>query len=198
MFEKIKEPLCMCCDHPLQLIEAGDPEYDIDVNYYKCPNCGLIEESYLPYEEERDNYPAYNGEKEYCGNTSHGYPGLCPECGHHIIWSGDFMRSEVFGDIPLKRDSQKKYDEIVDVIKLLEQNKMQNPDDCTNVKDRIEKLYRELIRLENDIDDEEDSLAPNVSCPYCGASIQLVYPMTSEEKKYNFYKYKDEDACENT
>lgn len=131
------QPLCMCCEHPLVLIEKEDYEDGIVVHHYKCEYCGLEEEAVTPPWEEQLNYPAYSGQPDDGPGVSHGYPGLCPECGHHIVWGADFMASEILGE---------------------------------------------------EIPEDDDSLAPHVFCPHCGAAIQLIYPRPSEEKNYDYYK----------
>lgn len=191
--QRIENPECMCCDHPLELVEEIKEEGEFELHSYKCPNCGLIEEAYIPDDEDKQSYPAYNGEECSVADCEHGYHGLCPECGCHIIWGADFMRSEVWGDIPLTEENQKKYDKIVFETKKLEE-------EIDAMSDGIEKdrksvnlmeLNQKLVNIEYEgIDENEDSLAPSVSCPHCGASIQLVYPMTSEQKKYPFYTEK--------
>ena len=182
----------MCCNHPL--VEEEDECYDEDefvMHQYKCPHCGLIEQAVLVEVQEQENYPAYSGGEDPCGDVSHGYPGLCPECGHHIIWGADFMRSEVWGDVPMTKENQKKYDELCKKIEEAETKLRADLDKDwrETLNSDLERMKRERIDLEYEgIDDEEDSLAPSVTCPYCGAAIQLVYPMTSERKKYEFYK----------
>ena len=193
--ERITNPECMCCDHPLELIEEikDDEGFEFEIHRYKCPNCGLVEESYLPDEEDKDSYPAYNGEECSIADCEHGYHGCCPECGHHIVWGADFMRSEVWGDIPLTKENQKRYDELCKEIEAAEaelKTDEAHSDLCWRdaLNSKLERMKRERIDLEYEgIDDDEDSLAPSVSCPHCGASIQLIYPMTSEQKKYPYY-----------
>lgn len=148
--EKIENPICIGCGHELERV----PEEDMmsfcgeehEVHEYRCPHCGVYETAYCPDEEDKDNYPAYNDETEDIGDCDHGYYGFCPECGHHIIWSGDFMRSEVWGDVDGETDEWGCF--------------------------------------------KDDSLAPNVTCPYCGTSIEVVYPKPSEEKDYPAYNEK--------
>lgn len=191
--ERIKEPLCMCCDHPLELIEEirDDDGFEFEIHRYKCPNCGLVEESHLPDEEDKQSYPAYNGEDNGIADCSHGYNGLCPECGHHIVWGADFMRSEVWGDIPMTKENEEKYDKLLVEKKNLEAEMAKMPDGVEKDKKyvNLNEIHQKLVNLEYDgIDENEDSLAPSVNCPHCGASIQLVYPMTSEQKNYEYYK----------
>ena len=168
-------------------------EGEFELHLYKCPNCGLTEEVYLPEDEEKPSYPAYNGEECSVADCEHGYHGLCPECGCHIIWGADFMRSEVWGDIPLTPDNEKKLaalqTKIDNIKKQIETSSNQNEKDTFYAT--LIELQKEVIDVEYEgIDENEDSLAPSVSCPHCGASIQLVYPMTSEQKKYPFYTEK--------
>ena len=150
--EKIKHPECICCGYELEPVPVNEMMSCVDDDYvafeYRCPNCGVYETAYLPGEDERDSYPAYNEElDDSLGGCSHGYDGFCPECGSHIIWSGDFMRSEVWGDVDGEVDQWGCF--------------------------------------------VDDSLAPNVMCPHCGASIEIVYPKPSEEKNYPYYKDKE-------
>ena len=92
---------CLRCNH--EMIDNGESEYfdEIPNKSYDCPHCGTHVEVYLPTdEEEKQNLPMYNKElEEEFGDSSHGYEGFCPECGHHIIWQSDFMRSEVVCDV---------------------------------------------------------------------------------------------------
>lgn len=90
---------CLRCNH--EMIDNGEGEFfdEVPNKSYDCPHCGTHVEVYLPRtKEEKQNLPMYNKELEEFGDSSHGYDGLCPECGHHIIWQSDFMRSEVVGD----------------------------------------------------------------------------------------------------
>ena len=79
------------------------PTYGEDYDLYKCydcPECGAIHEVYLLDKSERHLYPKYNPEEEAMFvDSSHGYDGFCPECGSHIIWSVDFMRSDILDDV---------------------------------------------------------------------------------------------------
>ena len=98
---------CMRCGAELNEIDKDDymyPAFDEDdysgsIMELKCPDCGTYYSVCAVDEESKDNYPAFNKElEEGFVDSHHGYDGLCPVCGHHIIWSGDFMRSEVWGD----------------------------------------------------------------------------------------------------
>ena len=122
--------------------------YSGSVVEYTCPKCGA-HHSVTPVDpEDKDNYPAFNEnlEKDFvdCG---HGYDGECPLCGSHIVWSSDFMRSEVWGDTETFDENGEK---IVDEF------------GC----------------------DVDDSLVTYVSCPHCGAYIEIVDAKPSEEKNY--------------
>ena len=94
-----EKPLCMRCDH--ELVEVpNELEDELGVREFNCPYCGAIEIFYPCSEEDRENYSYYNEEVEdTLGGCDHGYPGLCPQCGSHIVWGSDFMRSEVLGDV---------------------------------------------------------------------------------------------------
>lgn len=95
-----ERPLCMRCDHELIEVDAGLTGEELGVREFNCPYCGTIEIFYPCPEEDRENYAYYNDENEdTLGGCDHGYPGLCPQCGSHIIWGSDFMRSEVLGDV---------------------------------------------------------------------------------------------------
>jgi predicted RNA-binding Zn-ribbon protein involved in translation (DUF1610 family) len=92
-----ENPQCMRCDTPLEIIEK-DEEFGIIV--FKCPYCGVIEYFTPCEEDEKEDYAFYN--EEITDNLSldeHGYHGLCPQCGRHIIWGADFMRSEILCDV---------------------------------------------------------------------------------------------------
>lgn len=136
---------CMRCSHELKEVDNMDEGYDIEVKEYNCPHCGAIEFCYPCPEEDRENYAFYDENVEdTLGGCSHGYPGLCPICGSHIIWGSDFMRSEVLGDVD-----------------------------------------------ESELDEyglpKDDSLATSVSCPHCGASIDIIDAKPSEYHLYPFY-----------
>lgn len=95
---KFDEAVCPICGHKLrEITDNNDYEGERE---FKCDNCGelvLLDEC---IDEELNSYPFYNDEvKDSVKNESHGYEGLCPKCGHHIIWGADFMRSEVIGDV---------------------------------------------------------------------------------------------------
>ena len=103
------------------------------------------------------------------------------------------MRSEVWSDIPLTPENEKKLatlqTKIDNIKKQIEVSENQSEKDTLHAA--LLELQKEVIDVEYEgIDENEDSLAPSVSCPHCGASIQLVYPMTSEQKKYPFYNEK--------
>lgn len=137
--EKFKKPLCIRCETDLILVRE---EEDINEKEYRCPHCGVIELCYPCTDEDKKNYAWYNDNvDDNLGGCSHGYDGLCPQCGSHIVWGADFMRSEVLGDV------------------------------------------------END---EDDSLASSVSCPHCGASIDIIEAKPSEYSKYPAYNEKEE------
>ena len=159
--ENQEKKYCMRCGAELNEVPKEDYIYpDIEEDGYsgsvmelKCPECGSYYAVSGPAEEEKENYPAYNKElEENFVDSHHGYDGLCPVCGNHIVWSGDFMRSEVWGDT-----------ETLDE----EGNPIVDEYGC----------------------DVDDALASYVSCPYCGAYIEIVDAKPSElaelEKKKN-------------
>ncbi len=143
------EPRCMRCGAPLVKVsddermtppyweeESGEP-----VEEYRCPEC-LTYHTVTPVDpESKDAYPAYNKEAaENFVDSYHGYDGECPKCGSHIVWSSDFMRSEVWGDV----------------------------------------------------EDDEDTLVSYVSCPYCGAYIELVEATDKEREEAQKAKEKQD------
>lgn len=98
----LEKPLCMRCDHELELVheETADNFF-----CYICPVCLTLHWVSLPDEDLRNYYHFYNEEVDNeVANENHGYNGLCPNCGHHIIWGADFMRSEVMGDVDNEED----------------------------------------------------------------------------------------------
>ena len=142
---------CMRCGAELIKVKKEDyvyPNLDEDcqgsVSEWKCPECGTYYSVTPPAEEDKMNYPFYNEELQdgFC-DSHHGYDGFCPECGSHIVWSGDFMRSEVWGDT-------EKLDE--------------------NGKPIVDEYGIDV----------DDSLVSYVSCPYCGAYIEIVEAKPSE------------------
>ena len=137
---------CMRCFHELVEVENMYEGYDIEVKEYNCPYCGAIEICYPCPEEDRDDYTYYNNDiEDTLGGSDHGYPGLCPICGSHIVWGSDFMRSEILGDVD-----------------------------------------------EDDLDEhglpKDDALASSVSCPHCGAGIEIIEAKPSEYHLYPYYK----------
>lgn len=95
--ESFEKPLCIRCEEPLNLVRKDDDTNEME---FLCPHCGTIELFYPCADEDRKNYAFYNeAVKDTLGSCSHGYDGFCPQCGSHIIWSGDFMRSETLGDV---------------------------------------------------------------------------------------------------
>ena len=185
--EKIEKPLCSACGAELDIISREDEEMG---NEYQCPNCGVIEMSYpLIDEEDQKDYPAYNEELPFT-NGFYGYEGTCPECGSNIVWGADFMRSEVLGDIPLTEEGEKLANELEE--KIAEEERILNSELSDREKQKhkilLNKFRMELSNIQYDyIDDNEDSLAANVTCPYCGASIDVIYPRESDKKNYPFY-----------
>lgn len=159
-YENEENALCMRCGHKLVRVPKEDfiyPNLDEEgcegsISEWKCPECGTYYSVTPPSEEDKMNYPYYNEELQdnFVGSYS-GYEGTCPECGNHIVWSGDFMRSEVWGDTETLDDNG---------------NPILDEYGC----------------------DVDDSLASYVSCPYCGASIEIVEAKPSELKNYPIYK----------
>ena len=141
-----EKKLCMRCGAELEPVPKEEwmyPSFEEDgyqgsIAEYKCPECKTYYSVSPVDEESKMDYPAYNPELEKnFVDSHHGYDGFCPECGSHIVWSGDFMRSEVWGDV----DEEDK-------------------DEWGCPKD--------------------DALASYVSCPYCGAYIEIVEAKPSE------------------
>ena len=105
--ERIEHPHCMRCGELLEEVKKEDYinfPYDEEegvgaIAEYRCPHCLTYYSVFPPDEEVKESYPAYNKEaEETFVDAHHGYDGECPLCGNHIVWSGDFMRSEVWGD----------------------------------------------------------------------------------------------------
>lgn len=95
--EKFKNPLCIRCGEKLKLLSKDNETNEMEL---QCTYCGTIELFYPCADEDKENYAFYNSDvKDTLGSSSHGYDGFCPQCGNHIIWSGDFMRSEILGDV---------------------------------------------------------------------------------------------------
>ena len=156
MEEQVKR-YCIRCGEELVEVPKDDyvyPDFDEDgysgsVIELRCPKCGAYHSVTGVDPEDKHNYPAYNEEleKDFV-DVGHGYPGRCPLCGSHIVWSSDFMRSEVWGDTETLDENGK---EIVDEW------------GC----------------------DVDDSLVSYVSCPHCGAYIEIVDAKPSELKELN-------------
>lgn len=90
--------ICVRCGAELQ--KPNEPFYDQDgmdegvlTEEYQCPNCGAYHTMFIHTEEDEydENAPVLS--------SYHGYPGECFRCGANLIWSSDFMRSEVWGDV---------------------------------------------------------------------------------------------------
>ena len=80
---------CSHCNAELELVESFE-----FFDEYECPECGrtiMVAKPETPVEGCPDEY--------------HGYDARCPLCGHYVVWSGDFMRSEVLGDCDDEHDS---------------------------------------------------------------------------------------------
>ena len=98
---------CLRCGHEMNKVKPEHfinpymvEEHDGDYSEYACPYCGTYYTVEGISEEEKETVPKYNEElKKDFVDTGHGYDGFCPECGCHIVWSSDFMRSEVIGDV---------------------------------------------------------------------------------------------------
>lgn len=92
---------CLRCGHELVKVSDENRIYpDENTIEYACQYCGTYITVREISEDEKDTVPKYNKEleKDFV-DESHGYYGVCPECGKHIVWSSDFMRSEVWGDV---------------------------------------------------------------------------------------------------
>ena len=95
-----KKSKCMFCDDEMEA--KGNPEEFLT---YTCPNCRIEYDVYLPAMEERLDYPFFNQSVEdEVENTYHGYGGKCPICGHYVVWSADYMRSEILGECDMDDD----------------------------------------------------------------------------------------------
>ena len=143
---------CMSCDAELEEVPKDQWHYPFveedecegSVMELRCPKCGTYYSVSGVDKDDRENYPAYNPELEKTFvDAHHGYDGLCPRCGNHIVWSGDFMRSEVWCD--------------------------------TEVLDENGKPVHDEWGC-----DPDDSLVSYVTCPYCGASVEIVEAKPSE------------------
>lgn len=89
-----EKPKCMRCEHELKLVRKDDDTNEME---YQCPYCGTIELYYPCNDEDKERYAFYNNNiKDTLGGVSHGYDGFCPKCGSHIIWSSDFMYTDLF------------------------------------------------------------------------------------------------------
>ena len=162
--KKAHSAYCMRCGAELKEIPKEDyiyPNLDEDcsgsISEWKCPECGTYYAVPPPRAEDKENYPYYNDKlKDGFCDAHHGYDGFCPECGSHIIWSGDFMRSEVWGDV---EQLDENGNPIVDEYGI----------------------------------DVDDSLVSYVSCPYCGAYIEIVEAKPSELKALQEEKEKNND-----
>ena len=105
--EKQEKRRCIRCDAELEEVPKDQwhyPSFEDEgchgsVMELRCPQCGAYHSVSDVEEEDRENYPAYNPElAETFVDADHGYAGHCPKCGNHVVWSGDFMRSEVWCD----------------------------------------------------------------------------------------------------
>ena len=100
--EKFKKPLCIRCGEELKLLRNDNETNEME---FQCTYCGTIELFYPCADEDKENYAWYNDDvDDNLGGCSHGYDGFCPQCGSHIVWGADFMRSEVLGDVENDED----------------------------------------------------------------------------------------------
>ena len=98
--EKIHKPKCVRCNHELELVTDERYEEDDCIKLYQCPYCGIQYEVNIPSIEDREDYHYYNNDKECTiSDENHGYEGHCTECGHYVIITNNFMRSEILGDV---------------------------------------------------------------------------------------------------
>lgn len=89
--EEIKT--CVRCGSELvKPEEPFDTCEEVISEQYVCPHCGAYHT--MTIDPEEDEYD----ENEPVVSSYHGYPGECFRCGAHLVWSSDFMRSEVWGD----------------------------------------------------------------------------------------------------
>lgn len=85
---------CIRCGHPLTVMDDDD-----DFVRYECTHCGIIYDAVAADKESRDNLSYWNDNIEEVNDEFHGYDGKCPICGHWLIVSGNFDRSEMIGDV---------------------------------------------------------------------------------------------------
>lgn len=103
---------CLRCNYEMNKVKPEHfinpymiEEHDGDYSEYACPHCGTYYTVEGISEEEKNTVPKYNEEfrKDFM-DVSHGCEGFCPECGSHVIFSSENMRSKVIGDVEKKDD----------------------------------------------------------------------------------------------
>lgn len=71
------------------------------IKSYLCYHCGMRYDLEPVFEDdEKKEFPFYNKEiEDGVTNENHGCSLKCPICGYYTILTGNFMRSEVCGDV---------------------------------------------------------------------------------------------------
>lgn len=157
---------------------------------YECDTCKTRYAVTPCAPEEREYYPYYNEEKEDgVPNCNHGFEAECPICGHYLVWSSEFMRSEVVGDVPISKEGEekiKKYQEVLEKYKSFVENNTIPEEDKEEARNKIQELHSKISRVyDEDTDDDMDTIVHSMTCPHCGASIYIIEPFPEKNNDNN-------------
>ena len=102
--EGIGSPKCVRCGGVLKPNPEIDFDEEMDIYEFICPECGAIHTLSIPEDDDRMNYPYWNGDKSADSGQGYGYDAICPFCvdkngehSHWMVWESDVKRSEMFG-----------------------------------------------------------------------------------------------------
>ena len=111
---------CAACDHELEVMTEYQWDEEDNMKTYICPHCGRIYDVELTVDEDKQYYHHYNDDVNCTiSDENHGYEFKCTECGHYVIITNNFMRSEVYGDVDEEETDENGLlmdDAIVDIL----------------------------------------------------------------------------------
>lgn len=100
----IEPPKCVRCGGVLKPNPEIDSDEEEGIYEFICPECGAIHTLSIPEDDDRKNYPYWNGDKSPDNGHGYGYDAICPFCvdedgkhSHWMVWLADYKKSEYFG-----------------------------------------------------------------------------------------------------